>query len=218
MTTPRQYFIPRVSPAQIAIIGTRSNGIIAANLLAEARNNRPVNNPYVGQINDTGEAKTHLYRSDLGTYVYIDVTFGDSQNPTVYRDLKTNTDITLPIMTFQAILCSVVFPRNIVKTEIQGRNGTVKEYIGEGDAQISFRGIITGLNGQYPADLVAQLRALSLAPIPVPVISEFLNNLDIYTVVFEDRSFEQEEGGYSYQAFSLNAISDTPQELKMSGV
>jgi len=105
-----------------------------------------------------------------------------------------------------------------VKTEIQGRNGTVKEYIGEGDAQLSFRGIITGLNGQYPAGEVAQLRTLSLAPVPVPVISEFLNNLDIYTVVFEDRSFEQEEGGCSYQTFSLNAISDTPQELKLSGV
>lgn len=216
--TPKQFFIPRVSPAQISTIAARSTGVIAASLAAEARNNASRPNPFNGRIDTTDTRVTELYKSQLGTPVFIDVTFGDNQNPTVYRDLKTNTDVTLPVMVFQAILCSVVFPRNIVKTEIQGRNGTVKEYIGEGDAQISFRGIITGLNGQYPADVVAELRALSLAPVPVPVISEFLNNLDIYTVVFEDRSFEQEEGGYSYQTFSLNAISDTPQELRLSGV
>lgn len=216
--TPKQFFIPRVSPAQIGMIAARSAGVIAASLAAEARNNASRPNPFNGRIDTTDTRVTELYKSQLGTPVFIDVTFGDNQNPTVYRDLKTNTDVTLPVMVFQAILCSVVFPRNIVKTEIQGRNGTVKEYIGEGDAQISFRGIITGLNGQYPADVVAELRALSLAPVPVPVISEFLNNLDIYTVVFEDRSFEQEEGGYSYQTFSLNAISDTPQELRLSGI
>jgi len=216
--TPKQYFIPRVSPAQIAIIAARSTGVIAASIAAEARNNASRPNPYAGQVDQLSLKSKELYKSTLGTPVFIDVTFGDSKNPTVYKDLKTGNDTTLPVMTFQAILCSVVFPRNIVKTEIQGRNGTVKEYIGEGDAQLSFRGIITGLNGQYPSGEVAQLRTLSLAPVPVPVISEFLNNLDIYTVVFEDRSFEQEEGGYSYQTFSLNAISDTPQELKLSGV
>ena len=216
--TPTQYFIPRVSAAQIAIIAARSTGVIAASIAAEARNNANRPNPYAGQIDQLSLKSKELYKSTLGTPVFIDVTFGDSKNPTVYKDLKTGNDVQLPVMTFQAILCSVVFPRNIVKTEIQGRNGTVKEYIGEGDATLSFRGIITGLNGQYPSGEVAQLRTLSLAPVPVPVISEFLNNLDIYTVVFEDRSFEQDEGGYSYQTFSLNAISDTPQELKLSGV
>lgn len=175
-------------------------------------------NIYKGLINQDTILKQPLYTSELGTPVFIDVTFGDKMNPLEYKDLRTNLDMTLPIITFQAILCSVVFPRNIVKTEIQGRNGTVKEYIGEGDAQISFRGIITGTNGNYPAEQVALLRQLVYAPIPVPVISEYLNNLGIDTVVFEDRSFEQEEGGYSYQTFSLNAISDTPQELRLSGV
>lgn len=216
--TPKQFFIPRVSPAQISMIAARSTGVIAASLAAEARNNASKPNPFNGRIDTTDTRVTELYKSQLGTPVFIDVTFGDNQNPTVYRDLKTNTDVTLPVMVFQAILCSVVFPRNIVKTEIQGRNGTVKEYIGEGDAQISFRGIITGTNGNYPAEQVALLKQLVYAPIPVPVISEYLNNLGIDTVVFEDRSFEQEEGGYSYQTFSLNAISDTPQELRLSGV
>lgn len=216
--TPKQFFIPRVSPAQISMIAARSTGVIAASLAAEARNNASRPNPYNGRIDTTNTGATELYKSDLGTPVFIDVTFGDRNNPTVYKDLRTGIDMTLPVITFQAILCSVTFPRNIVKTEIQGRNGSVKEYIGEGDATINFRGIITGTNGNYPAESVAILKELVYAPVPIPVISEFLNNLDIYTIVFEDRTFEQEEGGYSYQTFSLNAISDTPQELRLSGV
>jgi len=110
-------------------------------------------------------------------------------------------------------LISCVFPRNIVKTEIQGRNGTVKEYIGEGDAQISFRGVITGGNGHYPKQEVYNLMQLVKAPVSVPIVSDYLNNLGINAVVFDDRSFEQEEGGYSYQTFSVNAMSDAPVEL-----
>lgn len=214
----KEFFIPKVSAQQIAIIGARTGGVIAASVAADARNNVRQPNPYNGRIDQSNLGATELYKSDLGTPVFIDVTFGDQNNPTVYRDLRTGIDMTLPVITFQSILVSVTFPRNIVKTEIQGRNGTVKEYIGEGDASINFRGIITGTNGNYPAESVAILKELVYAPVPVPVISEYLNNLDIYTVVFEDRTFEQEEGGYSYQTFSLNAISDTPQELKLSGL
>jgi len=199
------------------MIAGRSAGIIATTMLAEIRNNKK-ENPFNGKIDQFDPSNSALYKSELGTPVFIDVTFGDKNNPTTYMELETGNIITVPVITFVAILCSVTFPRNIVKTEIQGRNGTVKEYIGEGDAQISFRGIITGANGHYPADEVAALKKLVHAPVPIPVISEFLNNIDIYTVVFEDRSLEQDEGGYSYQTFSLNAISDTPQELKITGI
>jgi len=152
------------------------------------------------------------YITELGTYVPDQVTFGNSINPTKWKD-RNGIEHVVEAMTFQAILISVSFPRNIVKTEIQGRNGTVKEYIGEGDAQISFKGIITGKNGEYPVDAVQKLKELSFAPIPVEVTSKYLQSLGIDTIVFEDRSFEQQEGGWSYQTFVLNAISDTPQEL-----
>jgi hypothetical protein len=95
-----------------------------------------------------------------------------------------------------------------------GRNGTVKEYIGEGDASISFKGVITGKNGHYPIEKVELLKQIIQAPISIPVVCKYLNDLDIHTIVFEDRILDQQEGGYSYQTFSLNAISDTPQELK----
>lgn len=170
--------------------------------------------------------------SDLGTPVYDQVTFGLKNNqkvtvnygaagarvvtPNTYT-LADGTPVHIPVITFQAILISVSFPRNIVKTAIQGRNGTVKEYIGEGDAQITFRGIITGKNGQRPTAEIQDLMTLIKAPVSIPVINDFLNKeLGIFNVVFDDRSFEQEEGGYSYQGFSLNAISDETVNLTIN--
>ena len=158
--------------------------------------------------------------SALGTPVYSQITFGlhageNSNDVNTYIGQNGETYV-LPVITFQTILISCVFPRNIVKTEIQGRDGTVKEYIGEGDAQISFRGVITGLNGHYPKDEVQNLAQLVKAPVSVPIVSDYLNNLGVYNVVFDERSFEQEEGGYSYQGFSVNAMSDYPVELHIT--
>jgi hypothetical protein len=182
-------------------------------------------NPYTlgvsKDITDDVQNKAVNYgKSELGTDVYSQVTFGSAvgENPEETH-LYTGVDgltYAIPKITFQAILISVSFPRNIVKTEIQGRNGTVKEYIGEGDAQISFRGVITGKNGHYPRDEVNALKMLIKAPVSIPVVSDYLNNLDIYNIVFDGRSLEQEEGGYSYQAFSLNAMSDYPVELHIT--
>lgn len=204
----RDYIFGGQAPEGLAISTARAAGEVAATLAANARKNAPQNNPYKGAINDVVTADSSLYTSEIGTPVYADVTF----EPVTYIDREGNTQTT-PEMTFAAILVSVTFPRNIVKTVIQGRDGTVKEYIGEGDAQISFRGVITGANGSYPADKVEFLKKIIKAPVAIPVTCAYLQRLDIDSVVFEDRVLEQEEGGYSYQTFSLNAVQDVPQEL-----
>lgn len=213
MIAIRQFIIPKVSPLQIGMIAARSPGIIAVGLANDARRNAPANNQYKIDQTITADAPLSGVFSDLGTPVWDQVTFGTVE----YTDSK-GTETATPTITFQSILVSVSFPRNIVKTAIQGRNGTVKEYIGEGDAMISFRGVITGKNGHYPIDEVNALKLVIMAPVPIPITSKWLQNLDIHSIVFEDRSLEQEEGGYSYQTFSLNAISDTPQELRIEGM
>ena len=205
------FVIPKETPEGLILSGARVAGEFATIAAAKARmlvNNS--SNPYIGNTN-TIFADPELYKSEIGTPVYADVTFGSVN----YTDAN-NKPQTTPKVTFQAILISLSFPRVIIKTEIQGRNGTVKEYIGEGDAQISFSGVIVGLNGQYPTDAVNQLLQVVQAPIEIPVICKYLNDKGVQTIVFEDRTFNQEEGGYSYQQFSLSAISDKPQELKMS--
>lgn len=210
----KEYVIPKVTPKQVAIIASRSSGIIAAQIAAESRINSSRSNPYFDAIDPLSQRDVALNTpSQLGTPIWDRVTF-KAMNYT----LSDGTERTSPEMTFEAILISVSFPRNIVKTEIVGRNGTVKEYIGEGDTQITFRGIITGANGHYPMEEVGILKDIIKAPIAIPVVCRYLQNLDIDTIVFEDRSLEQEEGGYSYQTFSLNAISDTPIEVKTTAI
>jgi hypothetical protein len=207
----KDFIIPKVTVAGVAIIGARIVGENAVQVASEARKKAPYQNPYMGNENMVSQKDKPIGFSVMGTPVYADVTF-DSVH---YTDEQGNEQLT-PRLSFYAILVDVNFPRNIVKTEIQGRPGTIKEYIGEGDAQITFRGIITGPNGHYPIDEVRSLKNLIKAPVPIPVICAYLNNLDIDSIVFEDRTLGQEEGGYSYQVFSLNAISDTPQELQIT--
>ena len=205
-----KYIIPKEQIASIPLIGARFAGersVITAN---EARKKQQGNNPFLEAGLSNISDQPLLVPSKLGTQVMAEVTF----KGLTWTDTQGKNHI-VKTQTFQTILIDLTFPRNIVKTEIQGRNGTVKEYIGEGDAQIAFRGVITGSNGQYPESEVQDLVQLIKAPVPIEVICTFLNNKGVYNVVFEDRTLSEEEGGYSYQTFSLNAISDTPVELQI---
>lgn len=203
-----RFIIKKENITSIPLMGARFAGERAIITADESRKKQQGNNPF--QINAGQSDAPLLYKSELGTQVMADVTF----KSVIWTDTKGGKHVTKQ-QTFQAILIDLTFPRNIVKTEIQGRNGTVKEYIGEGDAQISFRGVITGQNGQYPESKVQDLVQLLKAPIPIEVICSYLNNKGVFTIVFEDRTLSQEEGGYSYQTFSLNAISDIPIELQI---
>ena len=116
----------------------------------------------------------------------------------------------------QTVLITLDQPINIVKTVIQGRDGTVKEYIGKDDMQVTINGIITGKNGVYPLQKVNDLKAWLDAPISKGLTTWWLDNLGISNVVVSSFQFPQTEGGYSYQVFSISAISDTPVELKIS--
>ncbi|MFX1704600.1 DUF6046 domain-containing protein [Chitinophaga sp. CC14] len=170
-------------------------------------------NNYAGKIDQTTYQDAALYQSSLGTPVLTDLTF-----ESVAYDLNSTQRIIVPSVKLTTVLLAVSLPKNIVATAIQGRDGTVKEYIGKGDYQISINGIITGQNGHYPADDVIALKRMVDAPVPIRVTSTYLQHLDIYDVVIVDFNTAQEPGGYSQQIFTINAISDTPVELQISNV
>ena len=147
----------------------------------------------------------------LGTPVYADVTLNGGK----YTDNVTGKVIEFPTIKMAAVLLTINFAARIIKTEIQGRNGTVKEYIGEDDAKITIQGVISGTNGHYPAYEVGQLNLWRSAPVSKGITSTFLQNLGIDNMVVESFDVPQIMGGYSYQTFSINAISDLPVELKI---
>jgi hypothetical protein len=114
------------------------------------------------------------------------------------------------------VLAEVNMQKNIVKTTIQGRNGTVKEYISDGDYQVRLRGGLYSANNSraYPKNEVMQLRDLLLIPDALKVTSEFLQLFNIYNIVVEDFSFPQQEGVQNIQLFDINCSEDKPIELR----
>lgn len=184
--------------------------IVAARTLVPPKPVTPAQQPDYN-IDQTVTADQELYRSALGTPVYSNIVFQKGSYSTNTPGVNKSFDQ----LTYEAVLITVSQAKKIIKTEIQGRDGTVKEYIGQDDYAVTINGIITGPNGHYPVDEVIALKAMLDAPIAIDVACTYLNNLGIQSLVVDSYTLEQKEGGYSYQTFSISCISDVPQELKI---
>lgn len=108
--------------------------------------------------------------------------------------------------------------RNIEKTPIAGADGTVKEFISAGDANISIKAMIIG-NGidYYPKEDVKSIEAILNVKRAITIQSIFLNKyMNINNVVITDHEWSQkEEGMRNVQVLSLDLISDNPDLYKI---
>jgi hypothetical protein len=116
---------------------------------------------------------------------------------------------------------TVTQEKNIVATAIQGRNGTIKEYISDGDYQIEVSAAIQPAGNEfappdeYPLEALKQLLELFRKSESLMATSDFLSLFEIYTVVVKSYSFEQETY-QNRQSFKLTLLSDAPYEIKLS--
>ena len=161
-------------------------------------------NKYMNQ-----SADPKLYNSVLGTPVFANLKFLSVS----YVDAKTGLKKTTDELVFDTVLLTINQAKKIIKTEIQGGDGTVKEYIGLDDYHVVINGIICGGNGHYPMNEVLSLKKMLDCPFEIPVVCTFLNAMDIHYLVVDDYSLPQEAGGYSQQNFTINALSDEPLEI-----
>jgi len=184
-----------------------------------AEANASKNNPYTnsGKLPDVIEKDAYnyenfsylpSYESKLGTPVMSDL------------DIDT-TGLNIPRLNIPTVLFTVNQKKNIISTAVQGRNGTVKEYISDGDFSINVKGVLVGDNGKYPRlgfestskggvvsvdYLITALKSNKA----LKVNSWFLTQIfGINEIVITDYNFPQNEGEYSVQPFEFNAISDT---------
>jgi len=165
-------------------------------------------NQYDGKIPDIGYYYLSDYpiaTSSLGTPVYTNIVFKGSTYTNSVGKQSSFADVEL-----QTVLLHVSQAKKIIRTEIQGRDGTVKEYIGMDDYHITINAIINGINGHYPIEDIAPLKQMLDAPVTIDVACNYLLMLGIQSVVVESYAFEQEAGMYSQQKVSINCISDTP--------
>lgn len=168
-------------------------------------------NQYTGiQISN---ADASIGTSQLGTPVFANITF----KGTSYVDVVNGVEktVTFPDLVFETVIMTVGQSKNIITTEIQGRNGTVKEYIGMSDYQVTINGILTVQNGNgvNPIEQLRNLKLMLNANKTLEVACTYLQTLDITNIVVKDYELPQEYGGYSYQKFSISALSDYPKEV-----
>lgn len=173
-------------------------------------------------IDNTDSRDTPLeYRSLLNTPVYTNIEFlpGTYETNTkgVFKSFGSGTDGP-DRLRYEAVLITVSQAKKIVTTEIQGRDGTIKEYIGMDDYEVVVNGVITGKNGQRPFGEILALKKMLDAPIAIEVASAYLQTLGINYLVVESYSLEEQEGGYSYQNFSISFKSDVRQELELTNI
>lgn len=193
----------------MAIVTTASQLIRAYNL----QNVKVVNakgDNFDGKIPQTTNRDKALYTGPLGTPVLADITFKGRTYINNFGKEITFSDVTLI-----TVLLNVSRPKNIVKTVIEGRDGSIKEYIGLDDYHVTINGIINGDNGHYPIDEVRALADVLDASIPIEVVSRYLQNLNIYNLVVEDHTLDQDAGGYSQQNFTINCLSDAVVTAKI---
>jgi hypothetical protein len=119
---------------------------------------------------------------------------------------------------FETALITVNQTKNIVKTAIAGQNGTVKEFMSEGDFVINLKGVIVGDTANQRPDITTlnSLVAYLKAPLSLPVSCNFLNEWLISSVAVESYTVGQREGARNIIDVEINMLSDSVIELSSS--
>lgn len=100
--------------------------------------------------------------------------------------------------------------KTIIKTDLVDAKGTVKEYIGESDIQITIRGYVATQNpDEYPDDDARLIKSYASAPVPLKVVNTFLNDiLGVNQIVVETCQLSQQQGLRNVQYFQWSCLSD----------
>lgn len=123
---------------------------------------------------------------------------------------------------FNECLISLNMEKNIVTTALQGRNGTIKEYISDGDYNITIDAGISNYtidqegehNIDYPIDAVAELKNILNLPETLEVQSDFLEIFGIKSAVVKSFDLQQETHS-NRQSINIQMLSDEPYEIRL---
>lgn len=149
--------------------------------------------------------------SQLGTEILSNIVFEAGS----YTD--RGQVINFEGLAIDMVLITINQTKNIIKTDVQGRAGSVKEYISLGDYVINIKAAIVSSDSEkYPAEDVRKLLDILKAPIALKFRSEFIDRLGAFDFVVESYSLPQTQGFRNVQAVNINLITDTPLEIKVN--
>ena len=162
-----------------------------------------------------------LQISELDTPVWDRLVIGTNNeggNDNYVNELGQNISITPLII--DTILIDVQQMNNIVKTSVQGRSGTVKEFINRGDYALTFKGFISNGNKNninvYPEAEVQNFVNIMKKNGSIIVTNSRLNDIyKIDEVVINSYNLPTIEGLTNLQPFSFTAISELPKDSQL---
>lgn len=120
-------------------------------------------------------------------------------------------------LTLADAVAAVSREKRIVSTALTGRDGTVKEYINDGDWAVN---IVAGVQAvrdgviadEWPGDELRELMKYLDEPGALRVHSAFLDIFGITRIVVKSRSVTQTTE-QNYQAVSISAVSDEEHDI-----
>lgn len=151
-----------------------------------------------------------IKNSVLGTPIWSNLKFPKGNYQTLDGEIIAFEGIEI-----DSVIMTVSQSKNVITTAVQGRNGTVKEYIADGDFVIQISGALCGPQMDvYPEAEFANLLEILRAPVSVKVESEFLSFFGISEIVVTNFETPQTQGFRNMQYFTIGALSDEPIELR----
>ena len=117
------------------------------------------------------------------------------------------------------VTANVSMQKEIVKTQLVGHKGTIKEYVSDGDYQVSLSLGVVAMNDngelldQYPEEAISTLRKIFERPDALEVSSAFLDAFGINRIVVTGFSAKQMTYA-NRQVVEITALSDEDYVIK----
>ncbi len=104
--------------------------------------------------------------------------------------------------------------KSIVRTAIDGMDGTFKELYALNDYVITIRGIAISDDDSYPEAFIRDLKNLFEKKKEIRIVNDLTGYFRINNIVIESMSLPSVEGAQSFQPYQLNCYSDKKIDLK----
>lgn len=152
---------------------------------------------------------------------------GDGQAPADERDPNVEYSLLGTPLQFPVDLGGVRLPneplvsvrggKKIIRTAIDGRQGTFKEEYSLQDYEVTIQGIAVDEQDPdaYPADQVRAIREVCERPGSVEVVCDLLTLFGITRLAIEPFEFPADVGMGAAQRYFIRAYSDTEFELEL---
>lgn len=153
--------------------------------------------------------------SYLGTPIYSSLIFKAISGKDLNNLAPDVRDVVSQPLELTEILLTINQSKNIKRTALNGRNGTVKEYISDGDYSITIEGkIVSEYANVFPKQEESELNAFFSVPQSLEIASNHLSIFGITNIVINDFSFHEMEGFRNQIAFRVLAWSDTEFKIE----